>query len=259
MSVSLRRDDHARKALAIGSFLLPILVWCIVSYVPFVWHPKMLRSRRSGASIISSPACWSTASVFADQTAADARAGAGPSGRSCPPTRSTCRRRIEVAMRPLYRFHQAAPEQKDALAAREPVAQHPGHLLGLCSSPPWWACRWASSAAPTRGCTAHRAVHRILPLPARPRLRRAGRRGLGIYDGPKIAIIVIGTFFQQVLVIANTTRKLDATIIEAARTLGATRGLRLITQVVSPASCPTSTATSASCWAGPGPTSSSPS
>ena len=27
---------------------------------------------------------------------------------------------------------------------------------------------------------------------------------LGIYDGPKIAIIVIGTFFQQVLVIANT-------------------------------------------------------
>ena len=60
---------------------------------------------------------------------------------------------------------------------------------------------------------------------------------LGIYDGPKIAIIVIGTFFQQVLVIANTTRKLEVTIIEASRTLGA-RGLRLITSVVVPGILP---------------------
>src|ERR1700760_2762596 len=27
--------------LTLGSFLLPLLVWCLVSYVPFVWHPKM--------------------------------------------------------------------------------------------------------------------------------------------------------------------------------------------------------------------------
>ena len=63
---------------------------------------------------------------------------------------------------------------------------------------------------------------RYLPAPAFGALAVAV---LGIYDGPKIAIIVIGTFFQQVLVIANTTRKLEATLVEAARTLG-TRGLR---------------------------------
>ena len=33
-----------RAKLVIGclSFLLPILLWCIVSYVPFVWHPQVL-------------------------------------------------------------------------------------------------------------------------------------------------------------------------------------------------------------------------
>jgi NitT/TauT family transport system permease protein len=75
---------------------------------------------------------------------------------------------------------------------------------------------------------------RYLPAPAFGALAIAV---LGIYDGPKIAIIFIGTFFQQVLIIANTTRKLDGTIIEAARTLG-TRGLRLITKVVVPGILP---------------------
>jgi NitT/TauT family transport system permease protein len=75
---------------------------------------------------------------------------------------------------------------------------------------------------------------RYLPAPAFGALAVAV---LGIYDGPKIAIIVIGTLFQQVLIIANTTRKLEATIIEAARTLG-TRGARLITRVVVPGILP---------------------
>jgi NitT/TauT family transport system permease protein len=75
---------------------------------------------------------------------------------------------------------------------------------------------------------------RYLPAPAFGALAVAV---LGIYDGPKIAIIVIGTLFQQVLIIANTTRKLEATIVEAARTLG-TRGARLITRVVVPGILP---------------------
>jgi NitT/TauT family transport system permease protein len=60
---------------------------------------------------------------------------------------------------------------------------------------------------------------------------------LGIYDGPKIAIIVIGTFFQQVLIIANTTRKVDPALLEAALTLG-TRNRQLLTRVVVPAVLP---------------------
>ena len=73
---------------------------------------------------------------------------------------------------------------------------------------------------------------RYLPAPAFGALCVAI---LGIDDGPKIAIIVIGTFFQQVLVISNTVRKVDPALVEAAQTLGA-RGLRLMGRVVIPAS-----------------------
>jgi NitT/TauT family transport system permease protein len=75
---------------------------------------------------------------------------------------------------------------------------------------------------------------RYLPAPAFGALAVAV---LGIYDGPKIAIIVIGTFFQQVLIVANTTRKLETTIVEAALTLG-TRRLKLLTKVVVPGIMP---------------------
>jgi len=75
---------------------------------------------------------------------------------------------------------------------------------------------------------------RYLPAPAFGALAVAI---LGIYDGPKITIIVIGTFFQQVLIIANTTRKLDVALVEAALTLG-TRKLKLLTRVVIPGILP---------------------
>jgi NitT/TauT family transport system permease protein len=73
---------------------------------------------------------------------------------------------------------------------------------------------------------------RYLPAPAFGALCVAV---LGIEDAPKIAIIVIGTFFQQVLVISNSVRKVDPALIEAAQTLGATRW-RLVGKVVIPAS-----------------------
>jgi len=75
---------------------------------------------------------------------------------------------------------------------------------------------------------------RYLPAPAFGALCVAI---LGIDDAPKVAIIVIGTFFQQVLVIANTTRKLDVALVEAALTLGAKNG-QLLRRVVLPGILP---------------------
>ena len=75
---------------------------------------------------------------------------------------------------------------------------------------------------------------RYLPAPAFGALAVAI---LGIHDGPKIAIIVIGTFFQQVLVIANTTRKLEFGLLEAALTLG-TKRWKLLSRVVLPGILP---------------------
>jgi len=75
---------------------------------------------------------------------------------------------------------------------------------------------------------------RYLPAPAFGALAVAI---LGIHDGPKIAIIVIGTLFQQVLIVANTTRKLDFALLEAAMTLG-TKRWRLLSRVVVPGILP---------------------
>jgi len=70
---------------------------------------------------------------------------------------------------------------------------------------------------------------RYLPAPAFGALAVAV---MGIEDAPKVAIIFIGTFFQQVLVVANTTRKLDMSLVEAAQTLGATPRKLLLRVVV---------------------------
>jgi NitT/TauT family transport system permease protein len=70
---------------------------------------------------------------------------------------------------------------------------------------------------------------RYLPAPAFGALAVAV---VGIYDAPKVAIIFIGTFFQQVLIIANTTRRVDPALLEAAQTLGASRRQLLFRVVV---------------------------
>lgn len=57
------------------------------------------------------------------------------------------------------------------------------------------------------------------------------------HDAPKIALVFVGTFFQLVLVVANTTRQLDASLLEAAQTLGANR-ITLIRRVILPGITP---------------------
>lgn len=47
---------------------------------------------------------------------------------------------------------------------------------------------------------------------------------VGIGEGAKIAIIFIGTFFQMVLMVAENVRLVPRAQIEAAQTMGATRG-----------------------------------
>lgn len=57
------------------------------------------------------------------------------------------------------------------------------------------------------------------------------------HDAPKIALVFVGTFFQLVLVVANTTRQLEASLLEAAQTLGAKNGT-LIRRVILPGILP---------------------
>ena len=60
---------------------------------------------------------------------------------------------------------------------------------------------------------------------------------LGTADAPKIMLVFVGTFFQLVLVIANTTRLLENSLVEAAQTLGANRR-QLLRRVIVPGILP---------------------
>ena len=54
---------------------------------------------------------------------------------------------------------------------------------------------------------------------------------IGIDESSKIAIIFIGTFFQMVLMVAEDVRRVPAAQVEAAQTLGASRG-EIVEQVL---------------------------
>ena len=60
---------------------------------------------------------------------------------------------------------------------------------------------------------------------------------VGIEEGSKIAIIFIGTFFQMVLMVAEDVRRVLLAQIEAAQTMGATRG-EIIEKVIVPSAKP---------------------
>ena len=60
---------------------------------------------------------------------------------------------------------------------------------------------------------------------------------LGINESAKISIIFIGTFFQMVLMVAEDVRRVPAAQIEAAQTMGASRG-EIIQLVLLPSAKP---------------------
>ena len=224
-----------RNLLTVGSFVLPILVWCLVSYVPFLWHPKVMVEEPGGVDYFQ-PGMLVDRTEFADQLAQMKTGGfALPTGTPANPIYLPAPHLVAKAF---YSGFTSAPVSKDGVWLHESL----WHSIQII----FWGFVISSIAGVPLGIIAGTYAtlgrltepfiefFRYLPAPAFGALAVAV---LGIYDGPKIAIIVIGTFFQQVLIIANTTRKLDGTIIEAARTLG-TKGARLITRVVLPGILP---------------------
>jgi NitT/TauT family transport system permease protein len=224
-----------RIVLTIGSFVLPILVWCLVSYAPFIWHPKMMVNAPGGVDYFQVGMLvdqdefnlqWATAKQQNLQL---------PTGIPANPIYLPAPHQVAKAF---YTGFMTAPEQRGAPWLHESL----WHSIQII----FWGFAISSVLGVPLGILAGTYAQvgrlsepfieffRYLPAPAFGALAVAV---LGIYDGPKIAIIVIGTFFQQVLIVANTTRKLEATLIEAARTLG-TRSMRLITRVVLPGILP---------------------
>jgi len=75
---------------------------------------------------------------------------------------------------------------------------------------------------------------RYMPAPTFGLLLQAA---FGIYGAPKIALVFIGTFPHMLLMLGNTTRLLDKSLLEAAQTLGA-KNKALVVRVIIPGILP---------------------
>lgn len=234
---AVRRELSPRrqKLLGLGSFLLPLLIWCVVSYVPFVWHPMVLVNKPGDVDYFQVDMLVDKAS-FKEESANMQSAGKViPEGKPANPIYLPAPHEVAKA---LYTGFTTAPEQRDGKWLHESL----WHSIQII----FWGFFISSLIGVPIGilCGTYSAVSRLnepfieffryLPAPAFGALAVAI---LGIYDGPKIAIIVIGTLFQQILIIANTTRKIDYSLLEAALTLGTSK-FKLMMHVIIPGILP---------------------
>lgn len=221
--------------LSILSFVLPVLVWCAFSYLPFLWHPKV-QITDVGSIDWFQVDMLVDRDVFAEQVReAEAKGQPAPQGFRANPVYLPAPHEVAAAF---YTAFTTEPKRRSEKWLHESL----WHSITII----FWGFVLSSLFGVPLGilCGTYTAVSRLnepfveffryLPAPAFGALAVAI---LGIHDGPKIAIIFIGTFFQQVLIVANTTRKLDVSLLEAAQTLGARR-LQLLFRVVVPGILP---------------------
>ncbi len=233
----------AQRTLTLLSFALPLLAWALVSYVPWLWHP-LIRVTSPGDVTWFKPGLLVERAVFAEENAklAASPITPAPDAAATPNARPAEGERANPVFLPAP--HQVARAFWTAFTT-EPQLRGDLWLhqsLWLSIKTIFWGFLVSSLLGVPLGilCGAYAPVSRLsepaidfvryMPAPAFGALAVAV---LGIYDAPKIAIIVIGTFFQQVLVIANTVRRHDPALIEAAQTLGA-RPKQLLFRVIVP-------------------------
>ncbi len=231
IALSTKRE----RALTALSFLLPLLLWAAVSYTPFIWHPNIEITEPGSVSYFQEGMQIERAAFNEELERQRAAGGSLPYGVRANPVYLPAPHEVAVAF---YTSFTTEPQRR----SEQWLHQSLWHSIQII----FWGFMLSSVVGVPMGilCGTFAAVSRIqepfveffryLPAPAFGALAVAI---LGIYDGPKIAIIFIGTFFQQVLVVANTTRQLDISLLEAALTLGANRR-QLLFKVVIPGILP---------------------
>jgi NitT/TauT family transport system permease protein len=222
---------RTRLATAIMSFVLPLLVWSLVSYIPWIWHPKVEVTDPGSVSYFAKDMLVDREVFDAELATAREEQRALPQGEPANPIYLPAPH--EVA-RAFYKAFTTEPKRHSEKWLHESLWESIqvifwGFVLSSVLGVPLGILAGTYDLI-ARLFEPFVEFFRYLPAPAFGALAVAI---LGIYQAPKIAIIFIGTFFQQVLVIANTTRKLDPALLEAAQTLGA-RNLSLLFKVVVP-------------------------
>jgi NitT/TauT family transport system permease protein len=234
-------SPSARTAATLLAFLAPLAAWALVSYVPFIWHPQVLVTD-AGDSTVSGTYDFVAANQrvdldsFTQRNAELAKAGATLArGERVNPIYLPAPH--EVA-RAFYTAFTTAPERRGDFWLHESL-WHSCKII-------FWGFLYAALLGLPLGvlCGTFPLLSqlfepfvdfvRYMPAPVFGALAVAI---FGLADAPKITIIFIGTFFQMVLVVANTTRQVEPALLHAAQTLGANTR-QLLTRVVIPSALP---------------------
>ncbi len=228
-------SQRRERTLTVWSFLLPLLIWSAISYCPMIWHPEILVSD-PGDSFYFSEGDRVERDVFKQENATLAgQDEAQMAGRPVNPVYLPAPHEVATAFVKAFKtpprrdgdpwFHQSILHSVRVVFWGFLLSSLFGVPLGiLCGFFPFFSKLFEPFTE----------FFRYFPAPVFGALAVAI---LGINDAPKVAIIFIGTFFQQVLVMANTTRQIDFSLVEAAQTLGC-RPAAILFRVVIPASLP---------------------
>lgn len=221
--------------LSLGSFLIPLLIWSCVSYLPFIWHPQVQITNSGDASYLQMGTRLEKDAYYAEAQNIIDQGKNPPTGILVNPIYLPAPHEVAKA---LFTSFTTPPQQPDSPWLHQSLwhsikivftAFFISSLLGV---PLGILCGFSKTIS--RLTEPFVEFFRYLPAPAFGALAVAI---LGINDAPKIAIIVIGTLFQQILIIANTTRMVDRGLIEAGYTLG-TNKIKSLFHVVIPAALP---------------------
>ncbi len=223
--------SRPRTMMAILSFVLPLLIWSAVSYIPWLWHPMMSVTEPGDVSYFKVGTLVER-TVFDQEVLNMQQADkALPQGDRANPVYLPAPHEVAVAF---YTAFTTEPQRRnenwlhESLWSSIQVIFWGFFISSIIGVPIGILC--GTYDVFSRLFEPFVEFFRYLPAPAFGALAVAI---LGIHAAPKIAIIFIGTFFQQILVVSNTTRKLDPALLEAAQTLGA-KNLSMLFRVVIP-------------------------
>ena len=233
--VARELSPQSKILLGFGSFLIPILIWCPVSYLPFIWHPQVQITNSGSVSFLQVGSRVDKSVFYAEAQNAVNTGTEPPQGNLVNPIYLPAPHQVATALVTAFTtpptqadapwFHQSLWHSIKIVFSAFFIASLVGIPLGIL-------CGFSNKISQLTEPFVE--FFRYLPAPAFGALAVAI---LGINDAPKIAIIVIGTLFQQILIIANTTRMVDRGLIEAGYTLGTNKAKSLF-HVVIPAALP---------------------
>ena len=216
------------------AFVLPLGTWSAFSYFPFLWHPQVLIQQTGGTYFREDDRVDKKDFQQENQRVA-IDGGQQAIGRRVNPSYLPAPHEVGKAFYVAFKtpprrkgdkwLHQSIWDSIEVIFWGFMLSSIIGVPLGILCGSFFFFSRLNEPFID---------FVRYMPAPAFGPLAVAI---LGINDAPKISIVIIGTFFQQVLVIANTTRQFDNSLIETAQTLGADR-LKLIRSVIIPGILP---------------------